>query len=131
MTSSGGAFAIGVGDACVAKTGQQNKAGFSFGGTLAIVRMIYVSVGPDKLQEAERVWKDECAPLMIKQPGCLSEQLLKCLDAPGEYISYQAWTDQAAIDQYVASDAHEEIKRHARSLQSGSRPIIKHYEIAG
>jgi heme-degrading monooxygenase HmoA len=93
--------------------------------------MIYVSVGADHAREAERVWKDECAPLMIQQPGCRSELLLKCLDAPGEYISYQEWADQAAIDRYLASPAHEEIKRHTRGLQGGARPVIKKYEVAG
>jgi quinol monooxygenase YgiN len=93
--------------------------------------MIYVNVAPDKIQDAERVWKEGCAPLMIRQPGCLSEQLLKCLDQPGEYISYQEWTDQAAIDRYLASPAHEEVKRHARGLQAGARPVIKRYEVAG
>ena len=98
---------------------------------MPIVRMLYVSVDPAKTAQAERVWKDECAPLMIKQPGCKSEQLLKCLDAPGEYISYQEWADQASIDRYLASPAHEEIKQHARGLQGGGRPVIKRYEIAG
>jgi heme-degrading monooxygenase HmoA len=98
---------------------------------MAIVRMIYVNVDPGSVRDAERVWKDSCAPLMIKQPGCRSEQLLKCLDAPGEYISYQEWTDQAAIDRYLASPAHEEIKSHTRGLQGGSRPVIKKYETAG
>ena len=82
---------------------------------MAIVRMIFVSVGPQNEKEALHVWKTECAPLMIKQNGCLSEQLLQCLDAPGEFISYQEWTDRAAIDRYLASPAHEEIKQHARS----------------
>jgi quinol monooxygenase YgiN len=68
---------------------------------------------------------------MIQQRGCLSEQLLKSIDVPGEYISYQEWADQAAIDQYLASPAHDEIKRHARGLQGGGRPSVKRYDIVG
>lgn len=97
---------------------------------MTIARLIYVSVGQDQMEEAERVWKQECAPLMIQQPGCLSEELLKCLDAPGEYISYAEWADQESIDNYLASPAHEEIRRHTRGLQ-GSRPVVKRYEVAG
>ena len=41
-----------------------------------ITRMILVSVPKERAAEAERLWKQECAPLMIKQPGCLSEQFL-------------------------------------------------------
>jgi len=53
---------------------------------MPIIRLIYVKVEPDQLSEADTVWTEKCAPLMIQQPGCLSEQLLKCIDSPGEYI---------------------------------------------
>ncbi len=96
---------------------------------MSIVRMIYVSVDPDKGVEAERTWKDHCAPLMIKQPGCLSEKLLECTDTPGEYISYSEWDSQESIDQYRESSTHEEIRQKSRGLQGGSRPVVKRYEI--
>jgi heme-degrading monooxygenase HmoA len=98
---------------------------------MAIARLIYVSVNQDQMAEAERIWKEDCAPLMIKQPGCVSEELLKCTDAPGEYISYSEWQDQASIDKYLESDAHEQIRQHTRGLQGGSRPVVKRYEVAG
>ncbi|MBI2359088.1 MAG: antibiotic biosynthesis monooxygenase [Deltaproteobacteria bacterium] len=98
---------------------------------MPIARLIYVTVPADKTAEAERIWKQQCAPLMIQQPGCLSEELLKCLDTPGEYISYSEWENQAAIDRYLASQAHDDIRRHTRGLQGGSRPVVKRYEVAG
>jgi quinol monooxygenase YgiN len=98
---------------------------------MPIARLIYVSVGPDQMAEAERIWKQKCAPLMIQQPGCLSEELLKCIEVPGEYISYSEWADQESIDRYLASPAHEEIRLHTRGLQGGSRPVVKRYEVAG
>ena len=98
---------------------------------MPIARLIFVSVDPREMGEAERIWKEECAPLMIRQPGCLSEELLKCLDAPGEYISYSEWQDQASIDRYLASPAHEEIRQHTRGFQGGKRPSVKCYEVAG
>lgn len=98
---------------------------------MPIARLIYVKVSPDQADEAERVWKEECAPLMIKSPGCLSEELLKCLDEPDEYISYSEWEDDTSIDKYLESKEHEEIRRHTRGLQSGQRPVVKRYVIAG
>jgi heme-degrading monooxygenase HmoA len=95
---------------------------------MAIVRLIYVKVNPDQAAEAERVWKTSCAPLMIQQSGCLSEELLKCVENPGEYISYSEWESQEKIDRYRESKAHEDIKQHTRRLQ-GERPIVKRYEI--
>jgi EAL domain-containing protein (putative c-di-GMP-specific phosphodiesterase class I) len=52
-----------------------------------ISRHIIVKASPDKAQEIERLWKQDCAPLMIKRPGCLREELLRCREEPGEFIS--------------------------------------------
>jgi heme-degrading monooxygenase HmoA len=97
---------------------------------MSIVRLIYVTVDADQSTDAERIWKNDCAPLMIQQPGCLSEKLLKCVDAPGEYISYSEWDSQQHIDAYRKSDAHEKIKDHTRGLRGGDRPVVKRYEVA-
>lgn len=32
---------------------------------MSVVRMLYVKVKPETAAEAERIWKQECAPLMI------------------------------------------------------------------
>ena len=73
---------------------------------MPIVRVIYVTVKTDQVKDAINLWKNHCAPLMIKQPGCLSEKLLECIDAPGEFISYSEWDTQASIDRYRDSEAH-------------------------
>jgi heme-degrading monooxygenase HmoA len=96
-----------------------------------ITRMIYVNVPQDKSPEAVRLWKEECAPLMIKQPGCLSEELLQGRENKGEFISLSTWEDQGAIDRYRASDAHKEIQKHARTLANVAKVDVKSYEIAG
>lgn len=97
---------------------------------MSIVRMIYVKVSPEACDEAERVWKEDCAPLMIKQPGCLSEKLLKCRSEPGEYISYSEWEDEGSIEQYRKSTDHDTIVSHSRRLQ-GARATVKNYEVTG
>ncbi len=97
---------------------------------MPIVRLIHVKVDPGQSAEAEKIWKEDCAPLMIRQPGCLSEQLLKCIDAPGEYISYSEWDSQEAIDRYRASDDHKKIQSHSRTLQ-GAQAVVKRYQAVG
>jgi heme-degrading monooxygenase HmoA len=94
---------------------------------MAIVRLIFVAVKPEEGAAAERLWKEECAPLMIRQQGCLSEELLKSVEAPGEYISYSVWESQESIDRYRASAAHEEIKRHGARLKTAQAPVVKEY----
>ncbi len=98
---------------------------------MPVARLIYVNVEPSQANEAERLWKEDCAPLMIKQEGCLSEELLKCVDSPGEYISYAEWRDADAIRQYEGSDAHHQIEEHTKSLKVRSTPVTKQYEVAG
>ena len=95
---------------------------------MPIVRLIYVTVKNDQVKQAIDLWKNHCAPLMIKQPGCLSEKLLECVDAPGEFISYSEWDSQDNIDKYRKSEAHAEIQKHARGLQGG-QATVKRYEV--
>ena len=95
---------------------------------MSIIRLIYVTVQPNQVKDAVSLWKNHCAPLMIKQPGCQSEKLLECVDAPGEFISYSEWDNQANIDKYRESQAHAEIQKHSRALQGG-KASVKRYEV--
>jgi quinol monooxygenase YgiN len=96
-----------------------------------IIRMIIVTVPSEKAAEAERIWKVGCAPVMIQQPGCLSEQLLRSSDNPGEIISLQSWRDQKSVDLYRAGPGHQEILRHTRGLMGVSNVEVKNYEVIG
>jgi heme-degrading monooxygenase HmoA len=93
--------------------------------------MIIVTVPPEKAADAERLWKQGCAPLMIQQPGCVSEEFLRNVNDPGEVISLQTWENQAAIDQYRKSEAHKEILRHTRGLMGVSKVDVKTYDVIG
>jgi quinol monooxygenase YgiN len=79
--------------------------------TMTIVRIIYASFPPDQAEKARANWKEKCAPLMIRQPGCMSEELLRCTDRPGEFIPYAEWDSMDHIQQYLQSEGHQEIKR--------------------
>ncbi|HLG74694.1 MAG TPA: antibiotic biosynthesis monooxygenase family protein [Chloroflexota bacterium] len=98
---------------------------------MSVARLIYVAVEPPEAAEAERLWKQDCAPLMIQQEGCLSEELLKSTDNQGEYISYSEWQDEAAIKRFEASDAHHQIEEHTKRLRVVSPPVTKTYEVSG
>lgn len=95
---------------------------------MSIIRLIHIRIDPSEIEKALEIWKTECAPLMIKQKGCISEKLLRCREAH-ELISYSEWDTQADIDLYMGSDAHKEIVRHARSLK-GSKADVKLYDLA-
>ena len=95
---------------------------------MSIIRLIITTVPPEYGGQAERNWKEFCAPIMIRQPGCLSEKMLRCETTPGEYISYSEWEDEASIQTYLASEDHQEIKRHNRNIQ-GADVTVKTYQL--
>ena len=94
---------------------------------MSIIRLIHIRLDPAEREKAERVWKTECAPLMIQQKGCVAEKLLRGRDG-GEFISYSEWESEADIAAYEKSDAHREIVRHARGLK-GAEAVVKLYDL--
>jgi heme-degrading monooxygenase HmoA len=98
--------------------------------TMTVVRIIYASFPPDQVEKARQNWKEKCAPLMIRQPGCVSEELLRCTDNPGEFISYSEWDSLDSIRTYLASADHQEIKRQNENI-TGAQVVVKHYELVG
>ena len=96
-----------------------------------ITRMIFVTVPVAKGAEAERMWKEKCAPLMIKQPGCVSEEFLRGRENSSEFISLSTWADQDSIDRYRSSEDHKSIQEHTRRLMGVAKVTVKSYEIVG
>ena len=94
---------------------------------MSIIRLIHISINPSEIEKALQVWKNECAPLMIQQKGCISEKLLRCRDTH-ELISYSEWATEVDIKAYLDSAAHKEIVQHARSLK-GSKAVVKLYDL--
>jgi len=95
---------------------------------MSIIRLIHIKIDPSETENAVRVWKTECAPLMIRQKGCISEKLLRCREAH-EFISYSEWDSEAAIEAYRNSDAHNEIERDPRCLTTANAQV-KLYDLA-
>jgi heme-degrading monooxygenase HmoA len=85
---------------------------------MSLIRLIYITVDPSEVTRAIEIWKKECAPLMIKQNGCISEKLLRSREAH-EFISYSEWDSEADIATYTNSAAHEEIVKHTRGVKGG------------
>ena len=94
---------------------------------MALIRLIHIKVKPEQAAQAERIWKEDCAPLMIRQKGCISEQLLSCVDSPGELISYAEWESQADIDRYRGSADHKKIRSDALQFP-GAEAVTKVYK---
>ena len=89
--------------------------------------MTQIKIDPSETQAAERIWKTECATLMISQKGRISEKLLRARDR-GEFISYSEWETEADIDRYKNSDAHKQIVSHTRAVK-GASTVVKLYDL--
>jgi heme-degrading monooxygenase HmoA len=96
-------------------------------GTMSIIRLIHIKIDPSETETAERIWKTECATLMISQKGCISEKLLRARER-GEFISYSEWETEADIERYTNSAAHKQIVKHTRSVK-GASAVVKLYDL--
>ncbi|MBI2318778.1 MAG: antibiotic biosynthesis monooxygenase [Betaproteobacteria bacterium] len=95
---------------------------------MALIRLIHIKVQADQAAAAERVWREDCAPLMIRQKGCISEKLLKCIDSPGEFISYAEWASEEDIERYRGSAEHKKIRADALQF-AGAQAFSRVYSI--
>jgi len=95
---------------------------------MPIIRLIVTTVPLGMGSQAERNWKEKCAPLMIRQPGCLSEKMLRSRDNPAEYISYAEWDNEESIRRYLKGADHQTIKRHNENI-AGAKVVVKEYDI--
>jgi heme-degrading monooxygenase HmoA len=95
--------------------------------TMSIIRLIHIKIDPSETETAERIWKTECATLMISQKGCISEKLLRARES-GEFISYSEWETEADIERYMSSEAHKQIVSHTRSVK-GASAVVKLYDL--
>ncbi|TMJ94906.1 MAG: antibiotic biosynthesis monooxygenase [Alphaproteobacteria bacterium] len=94
---------------------------------MSIIRLIHIKIDPSETETAERIWKTECATLMISQKGCISEKLLRARER-GEFISYSEWETEADIERYTNSAAHKQIVSHTRSVK-GASAVVKLYDL--
>jgi quinol monooxygenase YgiN len=94
-----------------------------------ITRLIYVSVPANKVEDALADWKKVCAPLMMSEPGCVSEKLLRCNDQPNEFISVSEWESMEAIKAYRVSPAHQKIKDATTEITA--QVVVKTYKDVG
>jgi quinol monooxygenase YgiN len=94
---------------------------------MPIIRLIHIRIDPSETETAERIWKTACAPLVIAQNGCISQQLLRARE-PGEFIAYSEWETEADLERYMNSTAHKQILSHTRGVK-GATAVVKLYDL--
>ncbi len=94
---------------------------------MSIIRLIHVTYATEKADKAANYWKQKIGGLIAQQPGCLSEQLLRCHDVPNEFVSMSEWDSEDSIRTYLASPAYHEARNHHR-LMGGGDVAVRMYE---
>lgn len=95
---------------------------------MTIARVILINVPEGKSEAADRIWIEECSPLLRRQKGCRLEKWMRSLERPNLHISYSEWDSIDDIEAYRQGADHEAIRNEARALQGG-RAVVWCYEI--
>ena len=96
-----------------------------------VTRMIFITVTPEKVAEAERIWKNECGPLLMKQRGCMTHLFMRSRENPHKFVSLSHWATPQAIDEYAASAAREEISSYTRGVLGAIQTQVEVFDVIG
>src|SRR2546421_6786973 len=86
---------------------------------MSIIRLIHIKIDPSETETAERIWKTECATLMISQKGCISEKLLRARER-GEFISYSGRPSARRAQNRTARGARRRPRPFALPTRGGT-----------
>lgn len=94
---------------------------------MPIIRLVHMTYPAENADDAANSWKQNRGPLMAKQLGCLSEELLRCTDVPTEFVSYSVWDDEEDIRVYLESDDYHKIRAENRE-KGATHVTVRLYE---
>jgi len=82
-----------------------------------LINAVTYTFPEDKADEVERIFS-ELRAASLREEGCLGYEVCRAgPDAPGTFVLYETWRDQAALD------AHYEMEHFQRLGVNGVRPL--------
>jgi quinol monooxygenase YgiN len=82
-----------------------------------LINAVTYTFPEDKADEVERLFR-ELRAASLREPGCIGYEVCRGdADAPGSFVLYETWRDQAALD------AHYEAEHFKRLGVNGVRPL--------
>ncbi len=85
-------------------------------GAARYLRVLRLSVAPDRIPAAEEHYREQALPTLRKVKGCLYACLLSNLDAQGQLASLTIWEDRKDAERYERSETFQELMRGARDI---------------
>jgi len=92
------------------------------------VRLTFVKVQPDKLDEFRKVYYDEIVPTVKAQKGIIDVYLMEPIDENEEFISLTSWDSKANGDTYESSGTYPEMVSKVK-FGFAAPPTLKSYEV--
>ena len=94
------------------------------------VRLTFVEVRRDKLDELRKIYYEELVPAAKGQKGFKDAFLMESVGEEGEVISLTAWDTKENGDAYESSGTYAELVNKVRHTFAGP-PTLKSYEVKG
>jgi heme-degrading monooxygenase HmoA len=92
------------------------------------VRLTFVKIQPDKLDEVRRIYYDDIVPTVKAQKGNIDIFLLEPVGEDEEFISLTSWDSKENGDAYETSGTYPEMVNKVKKGFAGP-PTLKSYEV--
>lgn len=91
-----------------------------------IVRLTFLSILPQNIVQAKRVFEEEIVPVIKRQRGNIDCRLLEPIEKNEDYISMTTWETKADADAYNSSGIYRELVEKVRK-HLAKDPSLKVY----
>ena len=92
------------------------------------VRLTFVKIQPDKVDEVRKIYNDEIVPTVKAQKGNVDIFLMESVGEDEEVISFASWDSKENGDAYEASGTYIEMVNKVKHGFAGS-PTLQSYEV--
>ena len=92
------------------------------------VRMTFVKIKPDQVDEFRRVYDAEMVPTVTAQKGNAGIYLLEPEDINEEFVSVTAWDDRESGEAYEAAGTHAALTEKVKHLIAAP-PTVRSFTV--
>ncbi len=92
------------------------------------VRLTFVKMQPDKVDEARKIFYEELVPTVKAQKGNIDMLMMEPVDENEEFISLTSWDNKANGDAYESSGTYLEMVDKVK-FAFAEAPTLKSYEV--
>ena len=82
------------------------------------LRLVSVTVKPDKIEEFTRIYENEIVPILRAVPGCRYASLTESTQKENEFISLTMWDSKRDADEYEQHGAYKDLLQKVKHTMS-------------